>query len=701
MRFRGRRRRAVNGSVEGRLRRGTTALMALVLACGALGAGAARATTTSLRPDATFAAALGSGFNSGVYSVAEDGDGGYLVAGTFTTFQGVRIAGTNVPGGGLVRLDADLNLDTAFDAGLGAGFNNYVFSVARMADGGYLIGGQFSTYQGIPVGPLVRLDADLNLDTAFTTNLGAGSFVYSAAPTPDGGYLVGGQFTTYQGTPVGRLVLLDPDLALDTTFNASLGTGFNSIVYSAVPTQDGGYLVGGDFTTYRGDPVGRFVRLDADLNPVAGSGTGFDGTVLSVTETDGGSHLVGGSFTTYQDEPAARLARLDADLTRDTGFQADLGTGITGTVSAVAQVDGGYLVGGSFTAYQGVPAPRLVRLLLVSVTVDALADPAPGSAGSPVDPVTVSATVDPASAAVAFAATGLPPGLSIDPATGVVSGTPTTTGSFAVTVSATASGVTDTTSFAWEIRDAPVAPTISGDPVAGTAGTGYTFAFEIAGDPTPPVILLDGDLPTGLELSSAGVLSGTPTQAGVFDLSLRADNGTGTPAIHRTSLVIAPGPVDSGASRIVSSVPEGGTVLADGARPAGLVVSVVDAFGNPVPDQHVVVTSDRDAALVVIEPVVDEDDGTYTVVARSTVTGPVTFGFTVDGAQGGNTAVVEFTVPPVTPGGAGTGTTSAGPDGAGHLAVTGAGATAAITAALLALVVGGGLLLAARRSRRV
>lgn len=82
-----------------------------------------------------------------------------------------------------------------------------------------------------------------------------------------------------------------------------------------------------------------------------------------------------------------------------------------------------------------------------------------------------------------FSATGLPPGVVIDPVTGLISGTPTSNGTFNVVFSVTNDGVTDmTTSVAWVVSGVVgnVTPVITSFSISGTtavitwSGTGAT-----------------------------------------------------------------------------------------------------------------------------------------------------------------------------------------------------------------------------------
>src|SRR5207249_8414476 len=82
------------------------------------------------------------------------------------------------------------------------------------------------------------------------------------------------------------------------------------------------------------------------------------------------------------------------------------------------------------------------------------------------------------------------------------------------------------------ITAAPVSPEISGTPTSPVlVGTAYNFAFTVTGTPIPTVTVDSGELPPGLTLSNAGVLSGTPTTGGIYAFALRAQNGVVPDAI--------------------------------------------------------------------------------------------------------------------------------------------------------------------------
>ncbi len=103
-----------------------------------------------------------------------------------------------------------------------------MYSVAVQSDGKVLIGGTFTTYNGTSRGYVARLNSDGSLDTAFATGAGANSQVNSVAVQSDGKILIGGDFTTYNGTSRVRVARLNSDGSLDTGFLAT-GAGANSL----------------------------------------------------------------------------------------------------------------------------------------------------------------------------------------------------------------------------------------------------------------------------------------------------------------------------------------------------------------------------------------------------------------------------------------------------------------------------------------
>ena len=161
-----------------------------------------------------------------------------------------------------------------------------------------------------------------------------------------------------------------------------------------------------------------------------------------------------------------------------------------------------------------------------------------GAVGTTLPSFTITATNSPTN----FTANGLPPGLGIN-STGVISGTPTSGGVFNATVTAiNASGSSAPTLVVFTISGGTALPVVSATPAppAGTANTAYTsYQFSATNGPITSYQVSSGALPTGLSLSTAGVLSGTPSTAGSYTFGVTATSASGTGSAQSFTITIA------------------------------------------------------------------------------------------------------------------------------------------------------------------
>ena len=137
-----------------------------------------------------------------------------------------------------------------------------------------------------------------------------------------------------------------------------------------------------------------------------------------------------------------------------------------------------------------------------------------------------------------FGASGLPAGLSVN-GSGLISGSPTVSGVFNATVSATNAGGTGNLGVTITIN--LVAPVITSSNMTSGNG-GQAFAYTITASNLPASFNATG-LPTGLSVNSGnGLISGTPTQTGVFNVMTSATNatGTGNQALTMTIALVTP-----------------------------------------------------------------------------------------------------------------------------------------------------------------
>ncbi len=128
--------------------------------------------------------------------------------------------------------------------------------------------------------------------------------------------------------------------------------------------------------------------------------------------------------------------------------------------------------------------------------------------------------------ATSFGATGLPPGLGLTLNT--ISGTPTQSGSYSVALAATNGSGTGTGTLRLEISAAPVSVPVIESNSNAAGEVGVSFSYNIVASGSPTAFGATG-LPNGLGINATnGLISGTPTQAGISAVALSATNDGGT-----------------------------------------------------------------------------------------------------------------------------------------------------------------------------
>jgi hypothetical protein len=210
--------------------------------------------------------------------------------------------------------------------------------------------------------------------------------------------------------------------------------------------------------------------------------------------------------------------------------------------------------------------------------------------------------IDPDGHTLTYTAAGLPPGLTIDPATGVISGTLpyTSAGPYTPSVSVTDGTLSAGQSFTWTVMN------VDRPPVIGTMGNltsvlGTNIALQAATASDPDADLLTytaTGLPPGVTIGSGGLLSGAPSVADVYNVTIFASDGnlscsvsfvwTVSPSsssrvtfiqAHSSSVLSGPSSaiVSYPAAQIVGSL---NVVVVGWSGPSAQVQSVSDVSGN-------------------------------------------------------------------------------------------------------------------------
>jgi hypothetical protein len=268
---------------------------------------------------------------------------------------------------------------------------------------------------------------------------------------------------------------------------------------------------------------------------------------------------------------------------------------LSGTDSAASQA-GSYPVTVTSTDADGFSRTKSYTLVVgaPTITLSSLANPTGETTYSQL----ASASGGQASYTYALTSGTLPTGLNLNTSTGGFTGTETAPGTFGFTITATdAHGYTGSQSYSLT----PGAPTFTFSPStlsSATVYTAYSQALTTSGGVSAYSYSETGTLPSGITLSSAGVLSGTDSaasQAGSYPITVTstdADGFSGTqsytlvvgaPTILLSSLTNPTGEA-SDTQSVTASGGQAGYAYAktSGSLPTGLSFSSAGAFsGSP------------------------------------------------------------------------------------------------------------------------
>jgi len=219
-----------------------------------IGSGATGYSVEEVTPGGSFKSYLGPWGNipDEVHQVALQPDGRILVAGWLTD--------GGVVGYRVFRLHPDGSRDNSLQTGTGA--DGWINGLAVQADGTILLGGEFAHFNGAAAPYLVALNSDGTMAPGFNVGSGPNARITSLGVGADGRPVIGGEFTQVNGIPRAGLARLEPDGTVDSGFDP--GWGANGAVSTLAQRADGGWVVGGAFTLFEGLPYSSVVCLNPD-----------------------------------------------------------------------------------------------------------------------------------------------------------------------------------------------------------------------------------------------------------------------------------------------------------------------------------------------------------------------------------------------------------------------------------------------------
>jgi uncharacterized delta-60 repeat protein len=184
-------------------------------------------------------------------------DGKILIAGSFSHYN---FSDNGLNRRSIARLNSDGTLDASFHFFLAEPFGPF-YAIESLLNGDILYGG------------LVQYDSSVHLfgrlsyfgewDTTFNLVAQPNSKVDVIFVQPDGKIITSGWFNEFSGIPSKRIVRLNEDGSVDTTF--VVGSGVEGFINSISLSNNDKLIVTGDISDYNGAYVGNIFRINAGL----------------------------------------------------------------------------------------------------------------------------------------------------------------------------------------------------------------------------------------------------------------------------------------------------------------------------------------------------------------------------------------------------------------------------------------------------
>jgi len=267
--------------------------------------------------------------------------------------------------GYLSQINFDGTQNETLQIGTGFNANSFGFTTILNDNGKLLVTGNFTQYNGTTANRLIRLNSNGSIDSTFATGTGFNNYSLKALKTVNDKYVIVGNFTTYSGVTSNRIVSLNDDGTIDTSL--VIGSGFNNTGIDVVTDADENLYITGYFTSYSGVTANRLIKLDSTGNIVSAFNAGSGPNTISnqpngLVYNQNGLYMYG-YFTSYSGVSAGRICKLvETTAEIDTNFNLS-GSGFNNIVYIAKTIyDNKLLVSGAFTTYNGITVDKHVVL---------------------------------------------------------------------------------------------------------------------------------------------------------------------------------------------------------------------------------------------------------------------------------------------------------------------------------------------------
>lgn len=226
--------------------------------------------------------------SASIYKIVVQPDGRILVGGNKNAFSTGQF--------NVFRLNSNGSLDTTFTKGdTGANVSSSgitctsctspIQNIILQPDNKIIVVGSFNTYNGSSLYKnIVKLNSDGSIDTSFNPSSTSDRVIYDAVTDSTGRIFIGGEFTTYNGSTVNKIVRLTAAGLIDASFNSGTGTAHTlsttDFMYNNIQAlklqSDGKLIIGGNFTSYNGISATNVTRLVPTVAGGQGKSNSYD-----------------------------------------------------------------------------------------------------------------------------------------------------------------------------------------------------------------------------------------------------------------------------------------------------------------------------------------------------------------------------------------------------------------------------------------
>ena len=350
-----------------------------------------------------WARSIGGNYGDYVYSVAETSDGGCIAGGLFIS-SSIQVGDYTLMNNGngdgmIIKYNAEGEVE--WTRSIGGSNTDEINSVAETSDGGYIVGGKFkssiiqvgdyiltnSGSTSYTDGMIIKYSAEGEVEWARSIEGSNTDEINLVASTSDGGIIAGGTFksdkiqvgdytltNSYRNSYDGMIIQYSAKGEVE--WVRSIGESNDDYIESVASTSDGGYIVGGMFSSSsiqigdytlksKGSYDGMIIKFEKkelvniDITKAEGIGGDNGDEITSVVETNDGGYIAGGAFKSDEIKVGNYILTnssysYDGVIIKygaegEVKWASSIGGSDAEEISSVAETsDGGIIAGGTF-----------------------------------------------------------------------------------------------------------------------------------------------------------------------------------------------------------------------------------------------------------------------------------------------------------------------------------------------------------------